>query len=59
MTGITENTLMKDFPMLATDRENMRLEFDDFDNMTYAEFQAAVKKRQDEILDFMNELDKS
>lgn len=47
---------MGETPMLDTDRELMRGEFEDFDNMTLPEFQAAVKDRQNELLDLMSKL---
>jgi hypothetical protein len=53
---MSDELRMKDFPMLDTDRERMREEFEDFDNMTMAEWQAASKKRMDELLDLFNRL---
>lgn len=50
------DTRMKDTPMLDSDRENMRLEFEGFDDMTLDEFDAASKRRLDELLDLYNEL---
>jgi hypothetical protein len=47
---------MKDIPLLDSDREALRLEFEDFDEMTLSEFQTAKRKRLDEILDLMNRL---
>lgn len=48
---------MRDLPMLDSDRENMRLEFEGFDDMTIEEFREARKQRMDELLDFVNQLD--
>lgn len=52
----SDEILMRDLPMLDTDRQAMRLEFDNFDDMTMDEFRKASSKRIDELLDFYNRL---
>lgn len=51
---MTDDRRMKDIPMLDIDRERMREEFENFDNMTVDEWRVAVKKRQNELLDTLN-----
>lgn len=47
---------MGEIPMIDSDRELLRAEFDGFDNMTLLEFQKAKQKRIDDLLDFVNRL---
>lgn len=53
---MSDDIRMKDVPMTDFDRENMRNEWENFDNMTLAEFREAAKKRTDELLDLYNSL---
>jgi hypothetical protein len=56
MTDNERELTMGEIPMLDSDRELLRAEFDDFDSMTLAEFRKAKQKRIDDILDFVNRL---
>lgn len=47
---------MRDVPMPDVDRERMREEFENFDDMTVDEFRQAARARLDTLLDTMNVL---
>lgn len=51
-----EDIKMRDLPMLDVDRERMRNEFDNFDELTLTEFKAAAAQRVDELLDLITML---
>lgn len=46
-----DTPVMRDLPMLASDREFMQQEFTGFDGMTLEEFRLAARGKADEILD--------
>lgn len=51
-----EETRMRDMPMLDSDRQLMREEFDGFDDMTIDEWHSAVIRKLDSMFDFYNAL---
>lgn len=54
--GATIDLLMRDLPMLDSDRELMRDRIRGFDDMTIGELQIATRAYHDATLDFINEL---
>ena len=55
---LDDTTKMQDIAMLDTDREAMRAEFDNFDDMTLAEFRIAHLALAEEILSLADTLGK-
>lgn len=53
---VTAELKMKDVPMLDSDRELLRSEFEGFDDMTLEQFRQAKDEKIDSLLDFMNKL---